>query len=608
MSTLNEGSGSPVEPTAHSDSDTQLPQVPNPAGAARRAGNGDAPQAVPPAPAAGGLPGLAGFAQTDAYARQPEPEAPLPAEEPAPQADLPPLMPDSIPPVEAPIEAPPEPAVPSLEEELATPVLPDEPAMPEGEPVLPQGEPPIPPLPEEPAIDASLAPIEEDEIAAETEQGLHGEAAADLAPADEFSLDSAVEPGLEADQEAAPETDDFSAFSKDSLERFLAGEGTLPAEEAAADASLGEDAFPAEAAADASAEDLASTDLQAFEARYDQHPEIPIGDTEAEEGLNPPDEPFMEEQPEVDADFLDGVAAAEAASAGEGKGRKRTIMVASALVGSLALGGALAFAYKNSGAIIGGSGEPPLIQADNKPVKQTPEKPGGKQFPHKNKLIYDRLQGEETPQVEKLVPRQEEVAAAVNDTRTAALDAADAEGPKKVKTLVVKPDGTVMQPQQPQAAAAAPPAQALAVPGVPQVPQIPAVPGVPAPPAAAGQVAAQPPVAQPERKPAAAPKPPTRTAAAPAPRAASSSKYVVQVAARKSQTDALAAFADLQQKYPNLLNNYRPIIERADLGSKGVWYRLRVGPLNQKTSAANLCRKLKSAGMSSCLVRSYSGS
>jgi cell division septation protein DedD len=112
----------------------------------------------------------------------------------------------------------------------------------------------------------------------------------------------------------------------------------------------------------------------------------------------------------------------------------------------------------------------------------------------------------------------------------------------------------------------------------------------------------------PTRKPTAAQ--PTRTAAA-APRAAassSSSQYVVQVAARKSQTDALAAFADLQQKYPSLLNNYRPIIERADLGSKGVWYRLRVGPLKQKTSAANLCQKLKSAGMSSCLVRSYSGS
>ena len=123
-----------------------------------------------------------------------------------------------------------------------------------------------------------------------------------------------------------------------------------------------------------------------------------------------------------------------------------------------------------------------------------------------------------------------------------------------------------------------------------------------------GAVAAAPPppsVATPQRKPAPAPAAarPTRTATA-----GSSGKYVVQVAARKSQSDALIAFADLQGKYPSLLNNYRPIIIPADLGPKGVWYRLQVGPLNQKTSAANLCQKLKSAGMKSCLVRAYSGS
>jgi len=106
----------------------------------------------------------------------------------------------------------------------------------------------------------------------------------------------------------------------------------------------------------------------------------------------------------------------------------------------------------------------------------------------------------------------------------------------------------------------------------------------------------------------------TQTAAvasAPEPAAAPSAggeQFVVQVAARKSQTAALAAFADLQQRYPGLLNSYRPIIQRADLGTKGIWYRLRVGPMNEKTAAATLCEKLKSAGMRSCLVRPHTGS
>lgn len=91
-------------------------------------------------------------------------------------------------------------------------------------------------------------------------------------------------------------------------------------------------------------------------------------------------------------------------------------------------------------------------------------------------------------------------------------------------------------------------------------------------------------------------------AAAPVP-AASAGKFVVQVGARKSQTAALAGFADLQQKYPSILSGYRPLIQKADLGERGIWYRLRIGPLGDKAAAGDLCNKLKSAGMKSCLVR-----
>jgi S1-C subfamily serine protease len=67
--------------------------------------------------------------------------------------------------------------------------------------------------------------------------------------------------------------------------------------------------------------------------------------------------------------------------------------------------------------------------------------------------------------------------------------------------------------------------------------------------------------------------PPTKTA------------YVVQVASKENQTEALVTFADMQRKYPTLLATYRPMVTKVDLGAKGVWYRLRIGPIPDKETA-----------------------
>ena len=93
-----------------------------------------------------------------------------------------------------------------------------------------------------------------------------------------------------------------------------------------------------------------------------------------------------------------------------------------------------------------------------------------------------------------------------------------------------------------------------------------------------------------------------RTAAASPAAAAPPTAYVVQVGSKKDQTEALASFADMQQKYPTLLANYRPIVQKADLGTKGTWYRLRIGPITEKSAASKLCTQLKSQGLADCLV------
>jgi cell division septation protein DedD len=92
---------------------------------------------------------------------------------------------------------------------------------------------------------------------------------------------------------------------------------------------------------------------------------------------------------------------------------------------------------------------------------------------------------------------------------------------------------------------------------------------------------------------------PARNAAA----SATLEGFAVQVASHRQQAEAVAAFADLQQRYPNLISGYQPLIQRADLGERGIFYRLRIGPVADKGSADQLCASLKSAGLPGCLVR-----
>lgn len=94
-------------------------------------------------------------------------------------------------------------------------------------------------------------------------------------------------------------------------------------------------------------------------------------------------------------------------------------------------------------------------------------------------------------------------------------------------------------------------------------------------------------------------------AAAPvaAPVVKASGRYVVQIASHRKQVDALSEFSRLQRKSPNSVGNYKPLIQRADLGERGIYYRLRIGPLSSKEEAVRLCASLKAAGKRECLIR-----
>jgi cell division septation protein DedD len=101
----------------------------------------------------------------------------------------------------------------------------------------------------------------------------------------------------------------------------------------------------------------------------------------------------------------------------------------------------------------------------------------------------------------------------------------------------------------------------------------------------------------------------TRTAAAPpvparaAPDAMESAGegFMVQLSSQKSEAEAQSSFRSLQAKFPNELGGMQPVIRRADLGSKGVFYRTMIGPFASAHEAGQFCAGYKAAG-GQCVV------
>lgn len=81
-----------------------------------------------------------------------------------------------------------------------------------------------------------------------------------------------------------------------------------------------------------------------------------------------------------------------------------------------------------------------------------------------------------------------------------------------------------------------------------------------------------------------------------------SGTHVVQVGAFGSDAEANTFYDRLTDRYATLMSGKRPDIQVADLGDRGVFHRLRVGPFSSSDAASNWCAQLKAAGQD-CLVR-----
>jgi SPOR domain len=307
--------------------------------------------------------------------------------------------------------------------------------------------------------------------------------------------------------------------------------------------------------------------------------------------------------------YQDGYA--EAADAPVRKSRGGVVTIAFVLALAV-LGTGAAFAYRT---YVGSprSGEPPIIKAETGPTKIVPAPADG------TAKVPDRLAaGDGT---EKIVPREEApvdvnaqsaprmvfpplnqnanppTVASVTPNSPLAGNAANGtlpnNEPRRVRTLSVRGD----QPDSGAAPAAAKPSARAVASRNPPVP--PAAANANAS-TASGPLSLSPQAGQPAPTADARTRVATNTPVQAAP--GGGGGYLVQVSSQKNESEAQSSYRVLQGKYPTVLGSRSPVIKRADLGDKGVYYRAMVGPFGSREEALHLCTSLETAG-GKCVVQ-----
>ncbi|MEO0467412.1 MAG: SPOR domain-containing protein [Pseudomonadota bacterium] len=79
--------------------------------------------------------------------------------------------------------------------------------------------------------------------------------------------------------------------------------------------------------------------------------------------------------------------------------------------------------------------------------------------------------------------------------------------------------------------------------------------------------------------------------------------YLVQIAALRDEAGAMRAWNDVVAAHPAIFEGAAQSIQRADLGARGVFYRLRAGRFADRSGAAEFCAALKDVGRDCIVVR-----
>ena len=334
-------------------------------------------------------------------------------------------------------------------------------------------------------------------------------------------------------------------------------------------------------------------------------------------------------------------------------GRRWGIPALIAWVTLSAFAGALWFAYEQ-GVRKGMETGFPVVRADDGPVKIRPDDPGGLEVPHRDKRIYERMAGgdEASPEEEaRLRPEPEQPVTREALLASSATEEGDAAGtaaapvpppPRDEVESGLGMAGTTAAPVPPPKATDSASGGSSAAPAEAQMkPETTAAP-VPPPKAAASASgsssaapaeaqakpetaeasASEPPaeeVAPPPPPPPSAPaetkaKPARQASVAPPPRQAVASRTEasgranrsrprIQIGSYRSAEEAERAWKRLNAREKPILGALDPLVARADLGDRGIFYRLQAGPFESVKAARAACARLEQRKLGCLVVR-----
>ncbi len=278
------------------------------------------------------------------------------------------------------------------------------------------------------------------------------------------------------------------------------------------------------------------------------------------------------------------------------------------IVGAIAVvGGLVWFGFRHS-AEVTDEASLPIIKADPRPLKSRPVQPGGMEVPNQDKLVFDRLDPDAAPpMIERLLPPPETPmprpvapltpppAADTPTGRTASRTAIDTvmAPPPMAQSTGLTDD---MAPPPPPAVAPPKPSPAPADTAKPAPTASGTAKPTPTSPAKPTPAVAKPP----PLNPATPPKP--AATAKPAPVTLTGNNVRIQVGAVPREADAQTEWKRLQARHRELLGNLPLIVVRADLGEKGVYFRLQAGPIDEGR-AHFICDQLKGQNVGCQIAR-----
>lgn len=144
----------------------------------------------------------------------------------------------------------------------------------------------------------------------------------------------------------------------------------------------------------------------------------------------------------------EGVTVDTVPAAGLAERRKAGWRVAASIVAVALLGGVAALAWSVSGG--DENTPPPTILADSQPAKVKPDETGGKVVPNQDQSVYEAVGGEkpaEPQQTELKDSTEQPITVARQTSEPAEADTTQRPivKPRRVRTVVVRPDGTIVQ-------------------------------------------------------------------------------------------------------------------------------------------------------------------